>query len=70
MDCFRKQWKRLISVGESEGSGQANDGPTVWVTGHVSRAIKAIKRLAGALKVPFLCFPETNAYLLEPKILS
>ena len=26
---FKKQWKRLISVGENEGSGQANDGPTV-----------------------------------------
>jgi adenylylsulfate reductase subunit A len=26
---FKKQWKRLISVSESEGFGQANDGPTV-----------------------------------------
>jgi adenylylsulfate reductase subunit A len=26
---FKKQWKRLISVGENEGFGQANDGPTV-----------------------------------------
>jgi adenylylsulfate reductase subunit A len=26
---FKKQWKRLVSVGENEGFGQANDGPTV-----------------------------------------